>query len=125
MELVLGKVKVEWVELGEGLYGDYDPDDPYDIELLRFDVSVMGEDGEWKEVPDASYCTRFPASASDKMKAIGLELLMDELYEPVSQGHSVKRLCENLSWIGLDWIVDVGELIERERGGIVIYEEKR
>jgi len=27
------------VELGEGKCGDYDPDDPNDIELLRFDVS--------------------------------------------------------------------------------------
>jgi len=38
MNLIKNNIMVEWVELGEGLSGDYNPDDPKDIELLRFDI---------------------------------------------------------------------------------------
>jgi len=97
-ELIIGKVKVEWVNLGEGLSGDYNPDDPEDENLLRFDVSKL-ENGEWVEVPDASYCTLFSANASDENKQEGLRILMDNIYEEVRAGHSIKKLCERLSWI--------------------------
>lgn len=41
-----GMVKVEWTDLGEGLSGDYDPSDPEDISLLRYDawVRITGTD---------------------------------------------------------------------------------
>ena len=104
MELVKGSVKVELVELGEGFCGDYDPTDPDDMELLRFDVSRRGESGEWEEVPDASYCTLLPALMSDAKKEKALKLLMDEFYAPVTNGQSVKRLGEKMSWIAPDWL---------------------
>ena len=37
-EVIRGDRKVEWVDIGEGWNGDYDPDDPDDTALLRFDV---------------------------------------------------------------------------------------
>jgi hypothetical protein len=86
MERVRGKTKVEWLRLGEGLRGDYDKAAQEDIELLRFDLSVLDEDGVWES--KESYCTRFPADASDKLKRAGLEYLMDRLYEPVSKGET-------------------------------------
>jgi len=42
-EMIRDNIMVEWVELGEGLCGDYNPDDPDDIELLRFDVSRLDD----------------------------------------------------------------------------------
>lgn len=101
-EAVLENVKVEWVELGEGLYGDYDPMNPNDIELLRFDVYVLRDDGwEWKE--DASYCTRFPADATILQRMKGLEILIKRFHEALHDDIdvSVKKLAEELSWISL------------------------
>ena len=95
------KVMVEWVDLGEGISGDYDENDTDDVALLRFDVSVKhkGED-DWTGVEDASYCTQMPADDTDeKILKKGLEMIMDEVFEAVVEGHSIKKCCEQLSWI--------------------------
>lgn len=109
--LIRDTVKVEWVELGEGWSGDYDEDDPDDEELLRFDVSIWRPDcddvpdsGDWHDPGDASYCTRFPVSATPEQRKAGLELIMDAVYEDATNGHSIKKICEHLSWIGLEWL---------------------
>ena len=102
-ELIRGNVKVEWVELGEGYDGDYSPIDPEDRELLRFDVSRRTANGEWEAVEDASYCTLTPADTPEDVQRALLALLMDEVYDPVEAGQSIKKLCERLSWIEPDW----------------------
>ena len=101
--MIRGNVKVEWSELGEGIDGDYNPDDPEDVELLRFDVSRKAGDN-WEAIDDASYCTQVPVSATPEQRAEGLQLIMDEIYEWASQGYSIKKLCERLSWISLESI---------------------
>ena len=100
MELTKDKVRVELVELGEGKCGDYDPDDPDDIELLRFDVSIF-TDGEWQDIDDASYCTQLPTSATPEQKQSALEWIMNEVYDGALGGYSIKKICEVLSWISL------------------------
>lgn len=104
-KLIRDNVKVEWVELGEGWNGDYDSDDPEDEELLRFDVYVL-IDGEWEMKDDASYCTRFPANATPEQRRKGLEILLNEFHDALSSDVdiSVKRLGEEMSWIGLNWL---------------------
>jgi hypothetical protein len=100
IELIRGNVKISWVNLGEGFDGDWDPDDPKDENLLRFDVSLWNEQArEFEEVPDASYCTYFSANTTLQQRCDSLVYLMDEIYEPCSQGHPVKKLCERLSFI--------------------------
>lgn len=100
-ELTRDNVKVEWTELGEGIDGDYNPDNPDDIELLRFDMSrKVGDD--WEAIDDASYCTQVPVSATAEQRAKGLQMIMDEVYEWASQGYSIKKVCERLSWISLE-----------------------
>lgn len=93
-------VRVEWVNLGEGCWGDYDPDDPEDENLLRFDVSRL-VDNNWEMVDDASYCTGISAETPRETLIHLLEVIMGEVYEPVTQGHSIKKICERLSWINV------------------------
>ncbi|MHA2046155.1 MAG: hypothetical protein ACW99G_15290 [Candidatus Thorarchaeota archaeon] len=99
-ELVKGNVKVEWVELGEGLSGEYNPNDQNDVELLRFYVSKQTEES-WEDIEDASYCTRVPASATPEQRKELLEQIMANVYPRASRGLSIKKICERLSWIGV------------------------
>lgn len=91
-------VKVEWVDLGEGYSGYYDPNDPEDDALLRFDVSVW-RDGEWQDPGDASYCTLIPVDTPEDILMNGLRMIMQEVEEPLRNGYSIKKICEQLSWI--------------------------
>lgn len=98
--------RVDWCELGEGLNGDYDPDDPDDIELLRFDV-YKRIDREWEPVNDASYCTQVPVSATKEQRKWLLTYIMDEYWHGGLMSYpdnSVKKLGEKLSWISLETI---------------------
>jgi len=98
-----GDVVIEWVELGEGWSGDYNPDDPDDEELLRFDAYI--KDHQWEDdYPNYSYCTRFPASATPEQRQKGLEYLMEHLYEFMSKDEYCRGEAEQLSWIDLSWI---------------------
>jgi len=109
MQLIKKGIMVEWVRLGEGLSGDYNPNDPEDVELLRFDVSKQEGDewssiNEWIEVPDASYCTLFPVNTKKRIKMKGLQYIMNEIWKPITDGHSIKKICEQLSWISPEWV---------------------
>ena len=115
--LTRGDVRISWVELGEGINGEYDEDDPDDIELLRFDLKARGsildeyeksysggEDADdYYTLSDGSYCTNFPAYANESMRRKGLEYLMLRLYDCVLEGNWKKK-CEELSWIGDNWV---------------------
>jgi len=102
-QLQKGKVIVEWVELGEGWSGDYNPEDPEDEELLRFDAYI--EDHEWEDdYPTYSYCTMFPVSATPEQRQKGLEYLMEHLYPFMSKDEWCRDEAERLSWIGLHWV---------------------
>jgi len=114
-ELIKDRVKVEWVELGEGWSGDYNPEDPNDEELLRFDVSWLNDDSEWEDPGDVSYCTRFPATATPEQRQAGLELLMGAFYEPLMAGHRCKKIGEEMSWIDLTWLETIDANRQREK----------
>jgi len=98
MELIKEDIKVEWVELGEGFSGEYDPNNPDDMELLRFYVSKCHEN-EWIDLSDASYCTLFPANTEKELKKRGLQYIMNKIFIPASKGESIKKICEELSWL--------------------------
>lgn len=101
--LTKGNVLVEFVDLGEGWVGDYDPDDPYDESLLRFDVSLVDPSNmSYIPVDDASYCTRIPVDTDVETLSTLLGIIMGEVYEPLQEGHSIKKICERLSWIDLE-----------------------
>lgn len=97
-------IKVEWTDIGEGLSGDYDPDNPEDISLLRFDVYVV-RDGQWSEVDDASYCTQMPAGTDVETLKRAAAYLAKKYADVLTDDPdtSVKKLGERLSWISPDW----------------------
>ena len=96
-----GVVKIEWVNLGEGYDGDYDPENPDDVNLLRFDVSKK-VNGKWTEVEDGSYCTQVPSRTNhDTLRRI-LTSFMNEIYDDVISVGKAKRACERLSWTAPD-----------------------
>jgi hypothetical protein len=98
-----GTCLIEWYDAGEGWNGDYDPEDKNDVALLRFDVYAWDNDQGWMEVEDASYCTQVPVDTPPLVRQYLLEILMEEIGPEVDQDHSVKKICERLSWIEPDW----------------------
>ena len=101
-------LRVDWYNADEGLCGDYDPDDPDDINLLRFDVYVMREpeawddsDDGWRAVEDSSYCTNMPANAPEEVLERALRVLFREYRDVIGDYpyYSVKKLGERLSHI--------------------------
>lgn len=103
-------VRVQWVALGEGLNGgEYNEDDPTDIEVLRFDVlrlvPVFSDDEpEWEFVDDASYCTQVPETTSMPDLTALAAIIMRNVYDDVIAGISIKKRCEELSWISPEWL---------------------
>lgn len=98
--IVKNNVMVEFVDLDEGWNGGFNPDDPDDEHLLRFDVSRHNrKTNEWEAVDDASYCTQIPLGTDEPLLFNLLQVIMSEVFEPVSNGHSIKKICERLSWI--------------------------
>lgn len=93
-----GTVRVAWFNLGEGYSGDFNEEDPEDTNLLRFDVFKI-EDGRWVEAGDASYCTRVPASTPQPVLENLLRSILARVEEPLKSGASIKRICQELSWL--------------------------
>jgi hypothetical protein len=102
-----GKVKVTLEDIGEGYEGDYNPNDPTDVPLLRMDVMAhksvendYAEDGgdDWKQMSDSSYCTFLPVNDAESAHA-ALKVIMDNVKEKVLAGQSIKKICERLSWL--------------------------
>ena len=104
-------IKVEFVNIGEGYNGDYDPEDPEDAELLRFDVYIQRDcpddeldedDDGWMEVDDSSYCTLIKADTDKEKIKEAIDVIFDEYRNcatHIREGGSVKKLGESLSWI--------------------------
>lgn len=98
MEIIKGIVRVELEDIGEGWNGDYDAGDPEDTPLLRFTVSRL-DGGAWEQVSDASYCTQIPVATPDTRQLEILDYIMNEVHSRVTNGESVKKICEALSWL--------------------------
>ena len=111
VDVIRGNRKVEWVDLGEGWNGDYDPSDPDDQALLRFDVLELTKveglfsespELEWEPIDDASYCTQMPADSSKEVLRRGATMIMNATYGKTN----IKKICEELSWISPGWCVE-------------------
>ena len=97
----------EWFNADEGISGDYNADDPNDVNLLRFDISYNTnppdvEDYEWEGVEDACYCTQVEADEPVENLLKLLWIIFKEYKNVLPaylQGSSVKKLGEGLSYL--------------------------
>lgn len=102
-ELIKDNVRVSLhTDCHEGYDGEYDPNDPTDKLLYRFDVDIK-KDNVWEPVDDASYCTHLTVDDSDSIMNQAVKYIMDQVYDPCSNGYSIKKMCEMLSWISSNW----------------------
>jgi len=112
MELRRGNLTVIWEDIGEGMSGEYDPDDPDDVPLLRFTVLEAHKVSEcaiqWIERDDSSYCTLMPVDTPDEILQRAAEMILD-----AAESSSSKRAMEELSWVSPKWFEATDEEIER------------
>lgn len=115
MNLIRGLLKVTFEELGEGLSGDFNSDDPTDIELLRFYFMRFEEDEtgnwSWNDLQDGSYCTQVPVSTSVEQQQALLTYLMDAAERDILRD-SYKRKLEKLSWVAPEWLLGDSSMLE-------------
>lgn len=98
-----GRWRLEWVDLGEGLFGDFNPGAADDLALLRADLYCR-DPKTWEEQPDpgekwgrprdSSYCTQAPVGSSRRALKAGAEDLFGQLG---STAHP-KRIMERWTW---------------------------
>lgn len=104
LALVRGELRVSFQRLGESLYGDeFDEEDGADVEVLRFSVEQHDPDGApgypWQEVENSSYCTQIRADSDEIELRRMLLVIMDTVSPLALAGRSLKRSCEELSWL--------------------------
>jgi hypothetical protein len=107
--IIRGNVRIDWVNLGEGFDGDYDAENPDDVNLLRFDV-YRHDGADWVEVSDGSYCTQVPAHADHVTLRRILTSFMDYIHNDITAAGNVKRKCEQLSWTDLDGNIQINPM---------------
>ena len=95
-------VFLSW-DCGEGVCGDYDPEDDDDVPLLRFDV-IYGKDPE--QVENGSYCTQLEATDDRRLLVKAAQTILKEAENSLSvkedgtlERNGFKRTMEWLSWI--------------------------
>lgn len=91
-------VRATFRHIGEGYGGEYDPTDPSDEPLLRFDIDVLRQGG-WEPVDNASYCTRLSALAAPALQRHALYLILNKVHDEYDKGNDLAPICRELSWI--------------------------
>ena len=95
----IGEDRVTWEYIGEGYSGDYcqineEGGFADDAPLLRFSCNRM-IDGEWEELPNASYCTHLTVDEDRDNLLKAARNILDAI-----QGTDIyKRKLEELSWL--------------------------
>ena len=100
MSYTRGRIKIEWEYIGEGNCGEYDENDETDRPLLRFTIlkHVKNTKG-WEQIDDASYCTCIETSTKKVTLKKLLRYIYNEVADQIRSGHSIKKICERLSWV--------------------------
>ncbi len=119
------RLAVELDFQGEGLDGDYDPNDPDDIPLLRFCVLGKTLEGEWVELDETSQCTELSADLPWLIRLRAAAHIFEQVEGGLALGSSdelgsetgrkVRRLCESLCWLSDPDFQPLARTIEAER----------
>lgn len=108
MEFIKGEWKVVYENIGEGKFGDYDPTDNEDENLLRaslyttnpkyWDDPTAVDEWGWGYPADSSYCTLAPVDTPREKLEHAAFLLIEKLEYVLGYGGSVKKTMERWSW---------------------------
>lgn len=88
-----------WVDLREGVNGDYNPKDPNDRKLLRLDFLIRVSKDLWEPLDGASCCTCMSADVSDEVLEAGLRIAMRKFGTAEMSHTPFKAFSENLSYL--------------------------
>jgi hypothetical protein len=88
-----GKVRVTFQWIGEGMSGDYNPDDPKDIPVLRFDVEDLSAPDPEETV--FSYATAMSARLP---KAV-MKSVAQAFANALAADPNWKHVAEGLTWM--------------------------
>lgn len=102
-------IGVQWKYVGEGIGGDYNKDCEFDMPLWRFYISMLSEsyaDGKeiWYYVKDASCCTTLDLDTPKILLQKFAQMILDKVEDNINNGRSIKKICEEFSWIDESWI---------------------
>lgn len=124
-----GRIRMELEDIGEGLLsGDYDPDDPDDVPLMRFGFYATNPDEtDLVELDNTSFCTDIDARAPWEVKlacaceifglVIGHLSLGAEEEVDGSFGRQAGSACEKASWVSSSGHTRLLAAIESARQG--------
>jgi len=86
-----GRYRLEWVHVGEGYDGEYNPDNPLDKPLLRADLYADDE-----MLDCGSYCTCAPIDTPVEQ----LEVMSNDLFRdlPDNPVHYSRKAMERWTW---------------------------
>lgn len=110
--LLRGDVRISWVDNGEGQDGIYNPSNPDDMPLLRFQIFYLGG-GE--EVMVASVKSQTSRREETDIRQKLLQKIADQVVGPIeekqptpedSEVPAIKTTLEKLAWIGPEWAFD-------------------
>lgn len=93
--------RVELLDCGDGLRGDYNPDDPEDVALFRFSISRFNG-SMWEALGNT--CTQLPVSSNFETQEKALRLIMSRVHSPVRRCQDLTELLQELSWLSPDWL---------------------
>lgn len=104
-----GPFRVALTDIGEGLYGEYDPNDPDDAPLLRIDLQTRadsewagepdyGDDDDWcNTVGETSLCTLLSAHVDGVQRKKFLTAALDHVNRAIADGSSPKGALEDIA----------------------------
>ena len=93
------EIKIDLNDIGEGINGDYDPEDLDDEPLLRITCYTRNGDDEWEQIPNGSACTQINANTTPEFLDRFLKFAMRRIAATVRRGLSIKHIIEDLSWV--------------------------
>lgn len=95
--------RAEWIDMGEGLSGEYIPEDEGDVHLLRLDIYSWDDQiEEWVGPDGYTHCTLTPADTPVEQLLDLLRIVLHELL--VGDDENLRLTCQSLSHIEPDWL---------------------
>ena len=110
-----GPIRVTWVCLSEGYNGEYDPTNPEDELLLRFNLFLKDEtSGDWRLAESRLTC--FAAKVSVKDQEAALDILLDRFYDAYANhpARDLGALADTLSYISADTVPQYAGMSQAE-----------